>query len=457
MFCSQLWSQDSLVYLNVKSIRIEGNDKTQERIILREMTFHIGDTIQEGDLDLEVKKSKEQLIKTRLFADCQILIEEWTDNDLYFVVNLVERWYTFPIPQFKLADRNFNVWWTDQNRSLDRVTYGIKFTQENVWGLNHQFRITALTGYRQNLGLRYRMPYFNKSETLGASFSFGLNQQRETSIITDSNKQVFHNSDRFIKKTFAAGSFFRFRNALHYSHSFSLGYNHVHVSDTILQLNENYLLNGGNNQDYFQAVYSFNVDFTDNISYPLSGFYAKALIRQRGLGIFGDVNIFAISGNFSKYTDLSEKWYVSNHVYGITSFPQLQPYNLRPAAGFGERYVRGYELYVVDGHSYFINRNNIKFKLFDFSVKNLPLVKVESIQEIPFKLYLKVFGDVGYVWDDFYSQQRVNAINNTIMSSYGVGVDVVSFYDISIRFEYAFNRLSENGLFLHLGSDMPSP
>ena len=452
-----LKAQDSTIYLSIKAIEIEGNKKTKDHIIFREMTFLVGDTINAIDLENEIQKSAHQILKTSLFTDCNILIQEWTNNELSLVVNLVERWYTIPIPQFKLADRNFNVWWNEHNRSLDRVTYGLKFTQYNVMGLNHTLRFTALSGYRQNLMMQYTMPYFNKEQSLGTKIIFDYSRQRETAVVTDSNKHVFVKGDQFIYKKFFTGLLFTYRNKLHYSHNISIAYNHLNVGDTVITANPEYLQNDGNKQDYLNISYAFNIDYTDNFYYPLKGYFAKVGFSKTGFGIINDVNSLTFRGSYSKFSDLGKKWYLSNHIYGVKSFPDEQPFNIRPAAGFRERYVRGYELYVVDGHSYFINRNNIKYELFDFKLRNLPSAQIESLKEIPFKFYVKAFADVGYVWDDFYHTLRYNSINNNLMASYGIGVDVVTLYDIGVRFEYAFNNLSENGLFLHFGSDMPKP
>jgi hypothetical protein len=36
-----------------------------------------------------------------------------------------------------------------------------------------------------------------------------------------------------------------------------------------------------------------------------------------------------------------------------------------------------------------------------------------------------------------------------MLYSGGVGIDIVTFYDIILKFEWSFNQLGENGLYLH--------
>ena len=49
-----------------------------------------------------------------------------------------------------------------------------------------------------------------------------------------------------------------------------------------------------------------------------------------------------------------------------------------------------------------------------------------------------------------YNKNAYNSkLNNRILYSGGFGIDILTLYDINLRFEYSFNQLSENGLFLH--------
>jgi len=77
-------------------------------------------------------------------------------------INVRERWYLFPIPYFRWVDRNFNQWWNEQNRSLDRVNYGINLRQSNVTGNNDKLNAAFITGYTQQFSFRYQIPFIDK-------------------------------------------------------------------------------------------------------------------------------------------------------------------------------------------------------------------------------------------------------------------------------------------------------
>jgi hypothetical protein len=53
---------------------------------------------------------------------------------------------------------------------------------------------------------------------------------------------------------------------------------------------------------------------------------------------------------------------------------------------------------------------------------------------------------MGYSYD---KEDFVSRLNNKFLGSAGVGVDIVTFYDLQIRIEYSLNQLGQKRLFLH--------
>ena len=58
---------DASEYVLVSEIIIEGNDVTKDAVILRELTFVVGDTISLQHFDEVLKVSKENVLNTTLF------------------------------------------------------------------------------------------------------------------------------------------------------------------------------------------------------------------------------------------------------------------------------------------------------------------------------------------------------------------------------------------------------
>ena len=72
--------------------------------------------------------------------------------------------------------------------------------------------------------------------------------------------------------------------------------------------------------------------------------------------------------------------------------------------------------------------------------------KSKIFNKIPFKIYAKTFADMGY---SYSTQQFSSQLNNTFLGSAGIGLDIITFYDLQIRIEYSINQLGQNRLFLH--------
>ena len=102
------------------------------------------------------------------------------------------------------------------------------------------------------------------------------------------------------------------------------------------------------------------------------------------------------------------------------------------------------EYYVVDGAAYGLIKSTLKKKLVSFSIP-LP-IRSTYLSAIPFAIYAKSFADFGYAYNKTIYE---TAFNNKLLYTGGVGIDIVTFYDIHFKLEYSFNQLSKNGLFLH--------
>jgi len=104
--------------------------------------------------------------------------------------------------------------------------------------------------------------------------------------------------------------------------------------------------------------------------------------------------------------------------------------------------MRGYEYFVMDGSLFALTRANIKRTLIDRNIK-LP---IKYFQVVPIRVYAKVFADAGYTYRKDIGSQY---LNNKFLYSYGIGLDIVTLYDIKIRLEYTFNREGLKDLYIH--------
>src|SRR5688572_9502480 len=98
-------------FLEVNRIIIVGNKLTRNSIILRELSFKKGDVISERILPKVIEKDQRKLFNLRLFNTATITPLDLKNGMIDLLIEVDERWYTFPVAIFTLSDRNFNEWW----------------------------------------------------------------------------------------------------------------------------------------------------------------------------------------------------------------------------------------------------------------------------------------------------------------------------------------------------------
>jgi outer membrane protein assembly factor BamA len=66
-FAAAQVTDSATVRFRVIGVVIDGNKVTQERVILRELTIHEGDTLTSDDLYARMERSRQNLLNTSLF------------------------------------------------------------------------------------------------------------------------------------------------------------------------------------------------------------------------------------------------------------------------------------------------------------------------------------------------------------------------------------------------------
>lgn len=438
-------------FVLINRVFIIGNRLTRDQIIMRELSLKPGDLIFNLDLPAIIDLDKKKLFNTRLFNTVEIRTMELEDNKIDLLVDLSERWYTFPSPIFELSDRNFNEWWQNYDHDFKRVNYGLRLYQFNMRGRNETLRFIAQFGFQRRFDLMYRFPYIDKRQTHGLSVELGFHESKNIAYQTEDHKYVFLESDQILRNERRAGLTYTYRNSFYKTHSFNVSYRNMHVSDVLLDSNANYIHGEFLIQEYPYVYYQFNSDHRDIGAYPLNGNQFIFFASHNGLGISDDLNSFETSIQYSKYFDLKKNYYLSNNAIGYYSNPDNIAYVNYGVLGQRKQFVRGYELYVVEGPWYFLNKTTFKKLIFsrNYHWAQMP---ARQFRHIPISIYLKTYGDVGYVRNySYYEERNLNTrLSDKLIFGTGLGLDVVGFYDIVLRFEYSFNAEGERGFFFHV-------
>ena len=431
--------------ISIDRIFVIGNKRTKERIIRRELDFTDGDRIPTQDLKERIKKNEEKLTNTSLFMTVKISLVEISHDRVDVIIRLVERWYIFPIPVLELADRNFKDWWVNQNHDFSRIEWGLKLYLYNMRGRNETLRLQGQLGFTKRFKISYEFPYIDKKQRFGLGFMFDYKQNKNTFYRTEDNVLVFLDSDNWLKEQYIGDVSTTYRKGFYSLHKFGASYYNTDVNDTIVELNPNYLGEGGKTkQRFFSLYYSFVNDKRDIAAYPLHGSYFVASISKNGLGVWDDINNMQLSALYYKYIDIGKHFYLSGNVGGQLLTPTDQPYNVYNRMGIGRFTLRGYELYVIEGPLFAQNQWTLRKLLFKLEKNLSSAVPIRQLSQFYLALYAKTYFDLGYI--EGYPNDELNRrLTDQLLYSGGLGLDLVTIYDIVLRFEYTFNKQGESG------------
>jgi len=433
----------------ISDIIITGFKKTKPYIIQREIPFKKGENVSRSDLSSKLSLCKQQLMNTALFVDADVKAVALDSNDIFIDIHVKERWYLFPVPYFRIVSRNFNTWWVEENHNLNRAEYGLKFMQNNVSGRNDDLNVWLISGFTQQFSLRYNNPNIDNKLKHGINIGFGIKRNRELNYGMDStrpNKISFVKQDnRFIVNQNYIDFAYTYRPAIRTRHTFRASYANTRIDDLVLKLNPHYFAAPATRLTYIGISYNLSYTNLDYIPYPLKGFAGYANIYKR----FGrNADFWQISGTGNYNVNFAPRSFLQLQAAGLIRFPFNQPYISNNLMGSSDLYLRGLEYYVIEGVAGGVARATVKNEILSFNLHNP--VNSKTHDKIPFRVFIKGYGDLGYSYTPNYG---ISTLNNKMLHTWGAGIDIITFYDIAVRLEYSFNQLGDKGLFIHTQAD----
>jgi hypothetical protein len=314
----------------------------------------------------------------------------------------------------------------------------------NVTGYNDKLNIWLMSGYTKQVSMNYDRLYFDKQMKWGGKFGFALGKNKEVNYNTVNNKEVFlKDTNNFIHSFFRSNLEVTYRRAIKTRHRFGIAFTEENVEDTIVKLNPSYFMEGRNRIAYPELYYNMSYYNVDYIPYPLKGFQTGINFSKKGFNHV--VNVWELTTSTGNYWQIFPKTYFSVNTAADLKLPFKQPFFNTHLMGYNDMYMQGYEYYVIDGVAGGFLKTTFTRQLAKFDIR-VGQIKHASIDYIPFRIYGKIYGDAGYVYNP---QPGSNFLNNRMLYSWGFGVDIVTIYDINIKLECSFNQIGQNGIYLH--------
>ncbi|MBC6400435.1 MAG: BamA/TamA family outer membrane protein [Ekhidna sp.] len=445
------YSQDSTEWISIKKISIEGNKKTKAQIITRELSFDVGDSLLFSQFDSLFVWNKIRIYNTNLFNEVNLSLSHISEGQAAVLIEVDERWYLYPFPIFRLIDRNFNDWWVNRDRDLSRVNYGVRINQFNFRGRREFLRVVFQTGFTDVLNLRYNIPYIDKKQRNGLLFDLSYSEAKNVAFTTVDNVPRFTSDlDKDLRRVFRNIVRHSYRNSFYTFHYTTLGHFHVEIADTLAQLNPNYLGDERTIQQHFYFGHSFLYDRRNNVNYPTKGERLIAGVFKHGLGIYDEgVNYWRIRLAASKYWDLKKGFYAASDISILSTLPEDRNYYNYYKIGPLREVLRGYDLNIIEGSSYVIQRNEIKHKLIGRKWDISKVMPIRQFRIFPFTVYGKVYFDQGYA-KGYPNYDGSGLLDDRYLYSYGAGLDLVLVNDLTFRLEYSRNALNQTFFFINL-------
>lgn len=445
-------------YVCVTNICISGNNITKNNVILRELPFKLGDTIGIDKMERSLKMARNNLLNLSLFNYVSISesVNEEKPENFDTIINNIEvsiiveeRWYIWPLISFTFEDRNLSSWLKEADG--DKITVDAGIILYNAWGLNHNLMASYKFGYQKGFSIKYDNFAIGNSKKHIVSFGLYGQFSKTENFISLFNSPVYSRSDdEYIVNKFSAKISYSYRPKIRNIQSFVLNFENTRISGTILKLNPKYWGNKDTVRMGIGFNYMYSSDQRDNKQYPLEGYFIQGEFRgytNHDLSVrYGQIRT-----NLQYYYPLTKKWNVSTNLSAGISKKNIEAYIFDKAIGYDNVYLRGYEYYVNDGQHYITFNSTIKYNILPTVVTVINFLPfLPKFNKIHFTIYGKAFFDMGYSYHAY--PQFSNFMNNKFLCSGGIGLDIISYYDINLSIDYSFNQLKEHGFFFTIKS-----
>ncbi len=448
-FCmaQQAWAQ----YLIVDTIIVSGLTRTNKEIVLRDINIKTGDTLIENKILEVLLDNRLYLMNTGIYAQVKLSFDHSTtrENAVVININVDESWHIYPVPYLEIVDRNINVWIRDFDLDFSRINAGIKMFISNLTGNRDRLDGVFHLGYHDKIEASYWLPYINKKQNLGVQFSaLWANSKELAYATTESNIQKRWLSDTTLifRKKFSGAIIYQPK--LRTRQRLKIEWRQLEIDKRVLDnLQPNFLQAENGKIGYPVISYNITYDNRNIRPHPTKGFMIDFIVEKQGINQTRDALITKV--DFKYFKQFATNWTVTQQIQHQNNWSKKPvDYFHNRALGEDDKYLRGYEYYIIDGQQFTISKTSFQYLVFDKLLNLGKAMPIRSLKLAQFQLFLSLNFDMGYIptATNFNNTQ----FNNKLLKGGGIGLDIVAFYDKMLQIEYSINELYEKDIFLHL-------
>ena len=410
---------DSLFKVN--AIHISGNEKTKEFVILRELSFSIGDSVNSEILFY----NRDRIFSLGLFTNIDISVEH--DGEINTVLIAVEEsWYIFPVPFINIREK-----------TLERTSYGISLKYRNFRGRNETIGATISFGYDPFYSLQYENPLLITSADISFYFAgaYGTPVNKSPTL-----EEVYE--DVFDFKTVSLNTSWGKRFNKENNIFFFLGYSNIKAPSESIN---SFMASGTSSDESISTGFAYIYDSRNLSQFASSGIFFGIDYLYYGLGK-QDISHSAINFDLNKYNTIYKSVLIKGRINVRHTFGKFVPNYNYSMLGY-EYYTRGNRYLIREGNNRLLGSVELSYPIlseWSFAV-DLPILP-ESLTRARIAIHLNVFADAGTV---FNNNEKI--LLEDFNSGYGVGLTLLFLPYSAFRFEYAFNELGKGEFLLESG------
>ncbi|MEK7729657.1 MAG: BamA/TamA family outer membrane protein [candidate division KSB1 bacterium] len=415
----------------ITAIFIDGNDRTKEHIILREMKARVGVRVDREMLEGDQKR----ILNLGLFnrVDIQGLP---TDDGVQLLVLVDERWNLWPYPIFFVNDKDW-----------DKLSYGAGLLYFNFRGRNETISASGWGGYNPALQLDYANPWIFGKHHLFGRWRF-YTERVQNRFFKGLGQEV---DEKRIGGSFTLGKrfgYFTYVSAL-------MGYSQLRFDPAVPCQNpdscQTLNLSGRDVLPTLGLTYLY--DARDLHEYPLAGSYIRLSARRVGFGS-ENIHYMRYSLDARHYEKLHRRLTLAARIMTEVGQDRIPLYDL-VYLGYQHR-VRGHFFEDSSGRNLALGSVELRVPLVPlryFSAANMPIIKdilpemlLTMGRNTKFGMNLAVFADFGLVWSEEKFPELANG-----WRGYGVGLHFHAPLVNVLRLELAWNKAGKMQRIVDLG------
>ncbi len=411
----------------VTDVILNGNNVTDDGIILREMKLKKGETYSSKQRD----DDQRSIHNLGLFADEEIVPEQDGDKKVKLHVNVKEKWYIYPIPQASITDGD-----------LRKITIGMNVRWQNFRGQNENVSMNFGLGYNPFVRGSYSIPWIGKNLHMFASVSGGFQREANRSLLalgrTTGEEIIYARDTNFDYMNYNA----KLTVGKYFARKFSVyaegGYSFLRVS----QYADNRTLSPTGVDKYVLMGLGLNYDSRDSRDYSVDGYMVHVNYEHYGLlSRTVDFGRFNLETRNYLPVNLTDSYAITfaTRLFTSVAVGSLIPFYNHMYLGYGNDFVRGWARYGFEGDNDLTLYNEVRVPIIQpnqIKGDQIPIIRsLPYIHKFAYRygMYFTMFYDIGTVWNEDDRFKSVHFLNGT-----GIGLNAILPFGMVGKVEWAF-------------------